>query len=122
MDDRDVSEKDFPGGVTFFQGPHALYVAPIVELYGSEPEAFAARCSELGAHPAVYGDKSMRFYPFPTIPVTYVLWRADDEFPASVSILFDQSITRWFEFDMVFTLVWVLTERIVEGQLRPRKG
>jgi hypothetical protein len=57
----------------------------------------------------------MCFSPFPQIPVTYVLWTADDEFPASVSVLFDSSITRWFELDMIFTLVWVLTERIVEG-------
>lgn len=118
MDGQDVSEKDFPGGVTFFQGPHALYVGPIAKLYGSDPEGFEACGRDLGADPAVYGDKSMRFYPFPTIPVTYVLWREDDEFPASVSVLFDKSISRWFELDMIFTLVWVLTERIVEDRLR----
>lgn len=122
MDDQDVSEKDFPGGVTFFQGPHALYVAPISKFYGRDPDAFEARSSELGALPAVYGDRSMKFFPFPTIPVTYVLWREDDEFPASVSVLFDKSITRWFELDMVFTLVWVLTERIVEGRILPRRS
>lgn len=122
MDEQDVSEKDFPGGVTFFQGPHALYVAPITKLYGRDPEAFEARGSELDGAPAVYGDKSIRFFPFPTIPVTYVLWKADDEFPASVSVLFDKSITRWFELDMIFTLVWVLTERIVEGQVRVNKN
>ncbi len=122
MDEQDVSEKDCPGGVTFFQGPHALYVAPIAKRYGSDPEAFEARGNELAGVPAVYGDKSMRFFPFPTIPVTYVLWKEDDEFPASVSVLFDKSITRWFELDMIFTLVWVLTERIVEGQVRAKKG
>ena len=60
----------------------------------------------------------MRFLPFPLMPVTYVLWKEDEEFPASVSVLFDKSITRWFELDMIFTLVLVLTERIVEGQSR----
>jgi hypothetical protein len=61
-----------------------------------------------------YGDKAVRFYPFPLIPVTYILWRADEEFPASVSVMFDSSITRWFALDMVFTLVMVLTERICQ--------
>ena len=37
MDGKDVSEKDFQGGVTFFQGPHSLHVAPIVKLYGNDP-------------------------------------------------------------------------------------
>jgi len=113
-DDKEVSEKDFPGGVTFFQGPHSLYVAPIAKRYGSDPDAFEARALELGAVPTNHGDKGMRFSPFPQIPVTYVLWKADEEFPASVSVLFDASITRWFELDMIFTAVWVLTERIME--------
>lgn len=111
---KEVSEKDFPGGVTFFQGPHALHIAPIAERYGSDPDAFESRCRELGAVPAPHGDKAMRFLPFPTIPVTYVLWTADEEFPASVSVLFDSSIALWFELDMIFTLVLALTERIVE--------
>jgi hypothetical protein len=116
LEGEDASEKDFPGGVTFFQGPHALYVGPVAELYGKNPDAFEVRARELGAVPITYGDKGMRFFPFPRIPVAYVLWKEDDEFPSSVSVLFDKSITRWFTFDMIFALVWVLTERIVEGQ------
>jgi hypothetical protein len=116
LDGKEASEKDFPGGLTFFQGPHALNVGPIVKLYGSDPDAFETRARELGAVPVPHGDKGMSFLPFPLIPVTYVLWREDDEFPASVSVLFDKSIARWFELDMIFSLVSVLTERIVEGQ------
>jgi hypothetical protein len=77
---------------------------------------------ELGGIHAEHGDASIRFLPFPEIPVTYVLWRADDEFPASVSVLFDASIGRWLALDMIFTLVWVLTERIVEDSGRARTG
>ena len=116
LEDKEVSQKDFPGGVTFFQGPHTLNVAPIVKLYGRDPEAFEIRARELAAVPVPNGDKAMRFLPFPVMPVTYVLWKEDEEFPASVSVLFDKSITRWFELDMIFTLVLVLTERIVGGQ------
>ncbi|MBI5570881.1 MAG: DUF3786 domain-containing protein [Desulfomonile tiedjei] len=110
----DISEKDLPGGVTFFQGPHALYVGPIAHRYGTDPEGFEQRCLELGAIPGAYGDKGMRFLPFPLMPVTYVLWKQDDEFPASVTVLFDKSIGRWFELDMVFALVLALTERIMQ--------
>jgi len=116
IDGKNVSEKDFPGGVTFFQGPHALHTPPIAKIYGRDPEAFQTRCRELGATPVPYGDKAMRFLPFPQIPVTYVLWKEDEEFPASASVIFDTSITRWFQLDMIFTLVMVLTARIIEGQ------
>lgn len=116
IDGKEVSEKDFPGGVSFFQGPHALHVSPIAGLYGRRPDAFERRGRELNAVPVAIGDKAMRFHPFPQIPVTYVLWKEDEEFPAAVTVLFDSSITRWLELDMIFILVWVLTERIVEGQ------
>lgn len=120
MEGKEVSEKDFPGGVTFFQGPHQLHVEPIIRLFGHNPEAFEKRALELGAVPASYGDKAMRFFPFPLIPVTYVLWKKDEEFPASMTLLFDSSISRWFELDMIFALVLVLTEKIVEDtQFRP---
>lgn len=118
----EISEKDLPGGVTFFQGPHALHVKPIKRLFGADPDGFERRGRELGAVSVPYGDRAMRFYPFPQIPVTYILWREDDEFPASVSVMFDRSIARWFELDMIFTLVLVLTERIVEvGPVRGAK-
>jgi hypothetical protein len=116
LDGTDVSEKDLPGGLTYFQGPHALKLSPIARLYGDNPQAFEARGLEFNAGPAQFGDISMKFLPFPNIPVTYVLWRADEEFPASASVVFDKSITRWFELDMVFNLVLCLTARIVEGQ------
>ena len=101
--------------MTFFQGPHALNVGPIIERYGGDPDAFAARGKELGAAQVSFGDCAVRFFPFPLIPVTYVLWKADEEFPASVSVLFDASIPRWFNLDMIFDLVLVLTDRIVNG-------
>ncbi len=113
VDDRKISEKDLVGGVTFFQGPHSLNTAPISEKYGSDPEGFESRGLELGAVTESFGDRAMTFYPFPKIPVTYVLWVEDNEFPASVSVMFDGSVERWFKLDMIFTLVLTLTDRIV---------
>ena len=110
----EITEKDLPGGVTFFQGPHALPVAPVAERFGSDPEAFLSRGRKLGGEPVHHGDAAVRFWPFKQIPVTYVLWMADEEFPASVSVLFDRSIERWFEADMTFLLVGETTARIVE--------
>ncbi|MFA6222989.1 MAG: DUF3786 domain-containing protein [Desulfomonilaceae bacterium] len=112
---KEISEKDLQGGVTFFQGPHALHVSPIVKMYGSGPDAFEKRGRELGAVPSAHGDKGMTFFPFPEIPVTYVLWKEDDEFPASATILFDKSIEKWLSLDMIFLVVLVVTERIVGG-------
>ncbi len=113
--EKEISEKDLQGGVTFFQGPHALHVSPIVKMYGSDPDAFEKRGRELGAVPAAHGDQAMTFFPFPEIPVTYVLWKEDDEFSASATVLFDKSIGKWLSLGMIFLVVLVVTERIVGG-------
>lgn len=115
VDNKQISEKDLPGGVTFFQGPHALPTKPIAKRYGRDPDAFETRARELGAQPDSHGDISMTFHAFPDMPVTFVIWMADDEFPASVSVLFDSSIARWFELDMILLVAWELTNRICEG-------
>lgn len=114
LDDRKISEKDLVGGVTFFQGPHSLNILPVVRRYGSDPEGFVARGKELAAKQESFGDRAMTFFPFPGIPVTYVLWVEDSEFPASVSVMFDSSIERWLKLDMIFLLVETLTQRITE--------
>lgn len=113
-----MSEKDLPGGVTFFRGPHALQVGPILERYGEDPAGFLARGQALGGEPTAEADAAVRLLPFPDIPVTFLLWERDEEFPASLSVLFDRSISRWFELDMIFLLVGVLARRFA----RPSQG
>ncbi len=110
---QEVSEKELPGGATFFRGPHELQVHPVLERYAEDLEGFESRGRELGATSRDLGDKSLCFEPFPGIPVTLVLWGADEEFPASISVLLDRSILRWFELDMVFLLVGILARRMV---------
>jgi hypothetical protein len=110
---QEVSEKELPGGATFFRGPHELQVHPVLQRYAGDLEGFESRGRELGAEVRDLGDRALRFEPFPGIPVTLVLWRADEEFPASMSVLFDRSILRWFELDMIFLLVGILARRMV---------
>ena len=110
----EISEKELPGGVTFFQGPHSLQVDEVTLAFGHDPAAFEARALALGATRVPGGDCAVRFLPFPLIPVTLVLWQADDEFPASVSVLFDRSIARWFQLDMIYLLVQSIAQRMVE--------
>ena len=108
----EVTEKELPGGPTFFRGPHELQLGPLIERFGRNPAGFVARGRELGGTRVEHGDASVRFLPFPKIPVTIILWGEDSEFPASVSVVFDKSICDWFELDMVFILVQQLILRI----------
>ena len=76
-----ISEKDLPGGETFFRGPHALSVDLVEKKYGQNPEGFIEAGKLLGGTPVRFGDTSIALDVFPRIPIIYILWMGDEEFP-----------------------------------------
>ena len=100
-----ISEKEIPGGSLFFAGPHKMPLDPIASRYGNDPGAFIERAVELGGKPLEYGDASAAFDALPRIPVAFVLWEADDEFPAEVTVMFDETVSKHIPVDVCLALV-----------------
>lgn len=87
-----ISEKDIPGGQLFFQGPHKFPTDRLVKLFGLQPDLFAQASERLGGTPVRMGDVAYRLWPYPRIPLLFVLWQGDDEFEPSLQIRFDGSV------------------------------
>jgi len=100
-----ISEKEIPGGSTFFRGPHSLPEIPIMKRFGRDAEGFLKTGEKLGGKKAEFGDASMEFLMLPRIPMICVLWIEDDEFPARVNYLFDASIEHQMAMDVVYAMV-----------------
>ena len=100
--DRLVSaEKLDPGGF-FFRGAHRLPVEKLADALGPDPQLLHEAGRLLNAVPRAFGDASMELLVLPRIPVTLVIWAADEEFPARASILFDQNATAQLPLDVLF--------------------
>ncbi len=115
LDRRWISEKDLLGGEAFFRGPHALSVDLIEKKYGGDPEGFIEAGKALGGTPVRFGDKSIAMDVFPRIPIIYILWMGDEEFPAKAGVLFDASIGSHFTLDMIWIMVHEVSKRLVEA-------
>jgi hypothetical protein len=115
LDRKWISEKDLLGGETFFRGPHALSVDLIEKKYGDNPEGFVEAGKALGGTPVRFGDKSIAIDVFPRIPIIYILWMGDEEFPAKAGVLFDASIGSHFTLDMIWIMVHEVSKRLVEA-------
>jgi hypothetical protein len=115
LEGKRVSEKELKGGEMFFRGPHTLPVKGIIEKFGRNPQGFMELGLKLGGKKVELGDASIELAAAPKIPVTYVLWAEDDEFPASVSILFDPTIQEFLPLDIIYGATIVLSHRLVEG-------
>ncbi len=115
LDRKWISEKDLLGGEAFFRGPHALSVDLIEKKYGDNPEGFVEAGKALGGTPVRFGDKSIAIDVFPRIPIIYILWMGDEEFPAKAGVLFDASIGSHFTLDMIWVMVNEVSRRLVEA-------
>jgi hypothetical protein len=102
---RVVTGSELRGGDLFFRGPHALFTKPLEKRFGSDPEAFLRAGLRLGGSQTGFGDVSFRLWPLPRIPLGYILWAADEEFPARVGITFDASIAEQLPLDVTWALV-----------------
>jgi hypothetical protein len=99
-----ISEKDIPGGVTFFRGPHEIPTSLITERVNNSVEAFRTLCISRGGTPLDMADASFAFQITKRISVAVLYWSGDDEFPAEAKILYDGSLPQHFALDIVFAL------------------
>jgi hypothetical protein len=56
-----ISEKDLPGGSTFFRGPHRIPTDLITERFNNDLQEFKTRCEQLGGTPIDMADTAFCF-------------------------------------------------------------
>ena len=114
-----VGYKDIPGGL-LYMGVFARRVTePLIRKFGR----FAKRFQEVGIGsggiPADIGDASFRLSVLPRIPIQYVLWEGDDEFPPSVQLLFDSSVDHYLPLEDIVVLGQMATGRLLHRSTHP---
>lgn len=110
-----VSAKDIPlsgilinprgvnGGLIFASGSHVLPLDKLIERYGNDIDGFVRKGITLGGERLDYGDASLKLTPLPRVPLTLILWKADEEFPARADILFDSTCSSHLPTDIIWS-------------------
>jgi hypothetical protein len=95
----------------YFKGRHLLKTGPLLERYGNDLAGFRQAAQYLEGKPMEMADAAYMLLPFPRVPLYYLLWEGDEEFPAKLSVLFDRSIENLLSASAIWSLVdWVSTE------------
>jgi hypothetical protein len=97
----------------FFQGPHALKTAPLLEIFGRNPDGFTAAATSLGGVKLEQADVAFMLLPLPKIPVVYLLWQGDEEFEADMTVLFDRSIECHLSADAIWGVVQLVSDMLL---------
>ncbi len=107
-----ISEKDLPGGPTFFRGPHEIPTAYISRNFGNDLSRFSKRCEELDGQPLDMADAAFCFSITPNIALAVLYWIGDEDFPSEAKILYDKAIIDFLALDIVYALAVEACQRI----------
>lgn len=108
-----VAYKDIPGGL-LYAGVFARRVTDLLlRKFGRSAKLFREAGNRLGGEVAEVGDASFYLQAFPRVPLQYVLWEGDDEFPPSVQLLFDSSVVHYLPLEDVVVLGQITTGRLI---------
>ena len=110
-----VTEKQLIDGEFFFKGPHAVPSWRVERKLGDDATAFLEKGKRIGGIPIDFGDVGLEFLVLPRIQIAYVLWVADEEFPARAQILFDASADKHFALDVVWAMCNLVTDRLLKA-------
>jgi hypothetical protein len=89
-----------------------------VSNFGEDPSQLLAISREFGGVESDFGDTAVVIPAFPRVPVSIVIWRGDDEFPAEGSVMFDANINDYLTTEDVTVTSEVITWKLVRGLYR----
>jgi hypothetical protein len=90
-----ISYQEIPDGRFYMDAFIRRAKNPLVNTFGAKAERLRdLAVSAYGASPFDHGDVSVVFDGFPYVPIVFILWEGDDEFPPDGNILFDESVAQ----------------------------
>jgi len=109
--DRLVPPESLPNGQFFFRGPHKLPTQKLARVFGQQPQLLTSLVEKFNARTCPFGDASIQLLFLPRLPLTFIIWRQDEEFDARASILFDQTAALQLPLDAL----WMAANLAVNG-------
>ena len=104
LSSRLVKPEDMKGGHHFFRGSHVMPLDRVAGKYARDAEGFMRKGAHFGGTPVQYGDAAFVLLPFPRIPLTIILWTADEEFDARVELLLDATCELQLPIDIIWSI------------------
>jgi hypothetical protein len=110
-----ITFQELPEVSSYFPTFSKRAVQPLIDNFGSCPERLFDAALQLGGEKAGYGDASVTITAFSRVPVSYVIWKGDEEFPANANILFDKTIQDYLPNEDIIVLCQAITWRLVKS-------
>lgn len=110
-----VAFKQLEGGLAYDTAFQRRTVALLIRRFGPGLEGMAAAGIAAGGIPSDMSEHALSFRAFPRVEVIFVLWKGDEEFPPSGSVIFDSSISDYLSTEDVAVLCNMIAVRIMKA-------
>jgi hypothetical protein len=108
-----ITFQELPEGHVYYPTFLKRSVQPLLSNFGSEPRLLLPPAEKLGGKAVELGDLAVTINAFPRVPVTFVVWKGDDEFAATGSILFDAGISNYLPTEDITILCETISWKLV---------
>ena len=108
-----VAYKDIPGGFLYAGVFSRRVTEPLQRRFGKSAKSFKETGIQSRGESVEIGDASFILHAFPCVPLQYVLWEGDEEFPPSVQLLFDASVDHYLTLEDMVVLGQVTAGRLI---------
>ena len=106
---RQIAFKELKSASVYNQVFEGRCVRPLVKAFGECPDRLSEAAYRINGRPVSSGDAAAEIQVFPKITVTCILWKADEEFPASANLLFSENIEKFLPAEDIV----VMSQRVV---------
>lgn len=95
---------------------------PFARTFSGHLSKLQTACEKLGGERLSYSDAGYQLKAFDCIPVRFLFWEGDDEFPAQANTLFDTSATDYIHGESIVTIATIGLYRIAQAAGLPVDG
>jgi len=115
LEDQWIAFEQISGGAGYIGSFRGRVVGPLLRTFGQRPEALLEAAAGLDGASLDMGDAAVALAALPRVPIAFVLWRGDDEFAPSASVVFDASVEGYLDAEAVTVLAELATRRMIEA-------
>ncbi len=91
---------------------------PLIRAFGYDKYSFQEAGKLMGAREEKFGDASFTLFALPKVPLTFVLWEGDEEFPPRAKALFDPSVTGYLPLEDIVVIAKLAAGRILKTAMK----
>ncbi len=87
---------------------------PVARHFDGRADRLARACAALGGRREGRGDVAFRLYPFSFLPILLQFWSSDEDFPASLTLLWDENTLDFVHYETTYYIADHLLQRLLD--------